>query len=394
MSELPAVLRDAATIVLADGADGADVVPGRLAAEGRLADARVVVGWLPGSRAWTPALDGADALMGGYGMRAAIREGRATYRPVCLSEVPRFIATLPRPLVTVVRGRPEGDGFVLGASVGWAPAAARLADAVVVEVDPAGPRVTGVVVPGTVAGVVEGTAHAAVPEWGEPDAVDRAIAANVASVLPAEPTIQYGPGALLDSVVRAVDRPVGIFSGLATDAVAELAADGRLRGPAVAGYLWGGDALHALTHDGRLRLAATDETHDVDRLAGIPHFVALNTALQVGLDGSVNVERLGADPNDVVGGVGGHPDFARGASAGADGLSVVVCRSAHRGRSNVVQRPLVVTTGAAHVDVVVTEHGVADLRGRSVAERARLLAEIAHPDHREALLRGEDPNDG
>jgi len=190
-------------------------------------------------------------------------------------------------------------------------------------------------------------------------------------------------------VVRSVDRPVGIWSGLATDAVAVLAADGRLRGTAVAGYLWGTDGLLALARDGRVRLAGSDETHDVARLAATTQFVALNTALQVGLDGAVNVERLGSD---VVGGVGGHPDFARGASACPDGLSVVVCRSTHRGRSNIVPRPLVVTTARTDVDVVVTEHGVADLRGRSDDERARLLTGIAHPDHRDALSMGEDPN--
>ena len=387
-------LPTAATLVLADGADGADIVPARLAAEGRLGDARVVVGWLPGERAWTTALVGADALMGGYGVRTAIRDGRATYRPVRLSAVPRLLAGLPRPLVTVVRGRPApgGDGFVFGASVGWGSAAAQLADAVVVEVDPAGPVVPGPPVPGNVVGVVEGAATRVAPTWDEPDAVDRAIAAHVARVLPPAPTLQYGPGPLLDSIVRHVDRPVGIWSGLATDAVVELARGGRLRDGAVAGYLWGSDVLHDLARDGRVRLAASDETHDVRRLAAIPQFVALNTALQVGLDGAVNVERLGADPRDVVGGVGGHPDFARGASACPDGLSIVVCRSAHRGRSNLVPRPVTVTTARTDVDVVVTEHGVADLRGRADDERARLLADIAHPDHRDALHRGDDPN--
>ncbi|MFM8304675.1 MAG: acetyl-CoA hydrolase/transferase C-terminal domain-containing protein [Actinomycetota bacterium] len=399
---LGAMLDRVDTLVLADGADGADIVPGMLAAEGRLgggavAGRRVVVGWLPGDRVWTDALAGADALMGGYGVRGAIREARAVYRPVRLSAVPGFLAGLPRPIATVVRGRPVGDGFVFGGSVGWGPAAAALADVVVVEVDPAGPGVSGPVVPGNVIAVVEGTATPVPPRVDavgavdQADAVDRVIAANVARVLPAEPTIQYGPGTLLDTVVRHLDRPVGLFSGLATDAVVELAATGRLRDTAVAGYLWGGDALADLARDGRLRLAPSTETHDPARLAALPQFVALNTALEVGLDGAVNVERLGAD---VVGGVGGHPDFARGASACPDGVSVVVCRSAYRGRSTIVPRPRVTTTARTDVDVVVTEHGVADLRGRSDEERARLLVEIAHPDHREALARGDDPHAG
>ena len=133
-----------------------------------------------------------------------------------------------------------------------------------------------------------------------------------------------------------------------------------------------------------MRLAPLEETHDVARLTAIPQFVALNTALQVGLDGAVNVERIGGD---VVGGVGGHPDFARGASACPDGLSVVLLRSQHRGRSTIVPTPEVITTARTDVDLVVTEHGVADLRGRSDVERARLLVEIAHPDHRDGLAR-------
>ena len=77
-----------------------------------------------------------------------------------------------------------------------------------------------------------------------------------------------------------------------------------------------------------------------------------------------------------VGGVGGHPDFARGASACRGGLSVVAVRSQHRGTSNVVEVPEAITTARTDVDVVVTEHGVADLRGCSDDERAARLRSI------------------
>jgi acyl-CoA hydrolase len=254
----------------------------------------------------------------------------------------------------------------------------------VVEIDVDAPRIPAPRIPGTVVATHEGTPTRVEPDWPAPDDVDRAIAEHVVRALPPSPTLQYGPGPLLDAVVRAVDRPVGIYSGLVTDAVVELARDGRLHGTAVTGYLWGSDALTELAIDGRVRLAPLEETHDVARLTTIPQFVALNTALQVGLDGAVNVERIGGD---VVGGVGGHPDFARGASACADGLSVVMLRSQHRGRSTIVPTPEVITTARTDVDLVVTEHGVADLRGRNDADRARLLVEIAHPDHRDALRR-------
>ena len=196
------------------------------------------------------------------------------------------------------------------------------------------------------------------------------------------PTLQYGPSALLDTLVRAADRRVGIYSGLVTDAVTALARDGRLRAPAVTGYLWGGDGLDDMARDGALRLAAVDETHDVSRIAAIPQFVACNTALQMGLDCSVSAERIRTRAGDeVVGGIAGHPDFARGAAAGFDARSVIAMRASHRGRSNVVpfsELPTV-TTARTDVDLVVTEHGVADVRGRTDAERARLLRDIA-PD--------------
>ena len=99
--EIRAALDAAATIVLADGPDGADIVPTLLAASGRIN--RAVAGWMPGARAWTAELDDARALMGGYGLRSAIREGRADYVPIRLSAIPAYLATLPRPIVTVVR---------------------------------------------------------------------------------------------------------------------------------------------------------------------------------------------------------------------------------------------------------------------------------------------------
>src|SRR5262245_61646378 len=120
--EVRDAIAGAATLVLADGPDGADIVPTALAEAGPIE--RAVVGWMPGDRVWVAQLAGARALMGGYALRGAIREGRAEYLPIRLSAIPTYLATLPRPIVTVVRGLPDGDGYRFGACVGWAPAAA------------------------------------------------------------------------------------------------------------------------------------------------------------------------------------------------------------------------------------------------------------------------------
>ncbi len=180
----------------------------------------------------------------------------------------------------------------------------------------------------------------------------------------------------------ALERPVAVHTGLATDALVTLAERGLLRGPARAAYVWGGAALCAMATGGQVRLVGTSETHDPAVLASIRRLVAVNTALQVGLDGTVNVERVGGR---VVAGIGGHADFCAGASRSEGGLSIVVLASQHRGRSSIVPRVEVASTPRCDVDVIVTEHGVADLRGLDDVERARRVLAVAAPEHQEAL---------
>ena len=115
-----------------------------------------------------------------------------------------------------------------------------------------------------------------------------------------------------------------------------------------------------------------EHTHDGARLAGLP-FVAVNTALEVDAGGQINVEAVGGT---AVGGIGGHPDFAQAAARSVEGLSVIALPSRRRGAPTLVERlSAPVSTLRGDVDVVVTELGVADLRGRGDAERAGVLAE-------------------
>jgi acyl-CoA hydrolase len=206
----------------------------------------------------------------------------------------------------------------------------------------------------------------------------------VASLLPDEPTLQHGPGGIAEAVITAVDRPVRIWSGLVTDAVAALDERGLLLGSVTAAYVWGGKAVAELAAAGKLCLAPVEETHDPSRVSGIDRFVACNTALQVGLDGSVNVERVGGR---WVAGIGGHADFCAAATRSIGGISIIALRSTTRGgASTIVRQVEVVSTPRCDVEVVVTEHGIADLRGVDDAERARRIAAIAAPRHRAVLL--------
>jgi acetyl-CoA hydrolase len=139
-----------------------------------------------------------------------------------------------------------------------------------------------------------------------------------------------------------------------------------------------------MARSGALRLRGVDYTHDLSALSSIDNFVAINTGLQVGLDGAVNVETVGGR---IVSGPGGHPDFATGASRSPGGLSVVALTSTAGGASTVVAAPEVVSTPRTDVDVVVTEHGIADLRHCDDDERARRLITIADPGARDDLER-------
>jgi acyl-CoA hydrolase len=175
---------------------------------------------------------------------------------------------------------------------------------------------------------------------------------------------------------------VRIRSGLVTDALVGLDRRGLLLDRAEAAYAFGGDDLAALSAAGRLRLVPSDQTHDIERLAAFEQFTAVNSALEVGLDGSVNVEILEGRP---VAGIGGHADFCAAAARSAGGLSIVALTATRRGRSAIVPAVEKVSTPGADVHVVVTEYGVADLREADTAERRRRLAGVAAPEFRESL---------
>ncbi|MGH9008940.1 MAG: acetyl-CoA hydrolase/transferase C-terminal domain-containing protein [Acidimicrobiia bacterium] len=147
-------------------------------------------------------------------------------------------------------------------------------------------------------------------------------------------------------------------------------------------YAWGGDELAALGAAGRLRLVPSDQSHDIDRLAAFDQFTAVNSALEVGLDGAVNVEVLDGRP---VSGIGGHADFCAAAARSAGGASIVAMTATRRGRSAIVPAVEKVSTPAADVHFVVTEHGIADLRSADAAQRRRRLIAIADPEFRHQL---------
>ncbi|HUG21842.1 acetyl-CoA hydrolase/transferase family protein [Piscinibacter sp.] len=226
--------------------------------------------------------------------------------------------------------------------------------------------------------------------------VEQDIARHVAGLIDDGCTLQTGLGALPDAVLRAlVDRrDLGVHSGVIGDGVAALCEAGVVtnarktidRGVSVGGLLMGSARLHRFAHrNERLRLRSTDYTHDASVLAAIDRFVAVNSAIEVDLSGQVNAEVA----NGVyVGAVGGALDFLRGAQRSRGGLPIIALPSTTGARSRIVARlsgP--VSTPRSDAALIVTEHGVADLRGLPLSRRVDRLLAIADPRHRDALAR-------
>jgi acetyl-CoA hydrolase len=139
-----------------------------------------------------------------------------------------------------------------------------------------------------------------------------------------------------------------------------------------------------------VRLREPGYTHAPEVIAQIERFFALNSALEVDLRGRMNAETVIASDGlpRAVGGVGGLVDFVRAARHSRQGRTVIALPSRQASGASRIVAALSgpVTVDAEDADLVVTEHGVAELRGVSASERARRLIAIAHPDDREGLL--------
>ena len=348
----------------------------------------VVLGWMPEDRPWLGSGLSGWAFMAGYALADPIANGSLRYLPTRLSAVPRLLHHM-RPDIAVIPAVRRGGELAHNGSVGWAPLVSAFVRQVVAEVDEQAVDVGGPPLIGPIDRIVTVNRGPSMTRSSEPSTVDRTIAEHVLTLLPNEATLQLGLGVVPDAIALSLDRPVSVWSGLLTEAVAVVAGRGLLREPAVGAYAWGGSALVNLCRSGGIRLTSIAETHDPSRIATKAGFVAVNTALQVGLDGSVNVERVGGR---LVAGMGGHPDFCAAAAHAPGGLSVIALHASRRGRSTIVANVETVSTPRCDIDVVVTEHGIADLRGLDDAERALRITGIAAPQHRAELERTRSTN--
>lgn len=329
------------------------------------------------------------------------RAGRLEVFPLHISELQRAVVSGALPVdVVLMPLRPalSGAGWNLGNARDYVHDAARRARVVLGELQPRQPRTCGGDVDDiTVAALVRAEAPPVEVIAPAPDAIARRIAARVAALAPDGAVLQTGVGTIPAAVCAALGdhRDIGCHSGAVTDGIVDLAERGVLTnarkerdpGVSVGGVLLGSRRLFDFADRNPVfRLAGHGETHALRALAGLSNMFAVNSALEVDLTGQVGAE---VADGRYVGAVGGQVDFVRGAMASPGGRSVIALPSVTaRGDSRIVLRTGIVTCGRADADTIVTEHGVAELRGRSLTDRARRMIAIAAPEHREALERG------
>jgi acetyl-CoA hydrolase len=232
--------------------------------------------------------------------------------------------------------------------------------------------------------------------------VEVAIARHVARLIPDRATIELGIGRIPEAVTAALGekRGLGIHSGAIGDGVAKLMTDGVIdnrhkeidAGVTVTLMLMGTRRLYTYANRNPLiEIRSPRYTHDALVLGNFRRFVAINSALEVDLTGQVNAETVAGRS---VGLTGGQMDFVRAANRAPEGRSIIALPSASSDRthSRIVARLAdgVVTTPRADADCIITEHGIAELRGRTLAERAEALIAIADPAFRAELRRANE----
>ena len=344
------------------------------------------------------------ALFVGGNVREALVTGEADYVPVFLSEVPRLFRSglMPLDVALLTVSPPDKHGFCsLGTSVDVSKAALETARTVVAEVNPNMPRTLG-----------DGIVHVSQIDIGVrvetplyehpravPTPVEEAIGRHVAGLVEDGATLQMGIGAIPDAVLRMLTghKDLGVHTEMFAEGLIDLVEAGvvtgrhkhRQPGKIVSSFVMGTRRLYDFLDDNpSVAMMESSYVNDTAIIRRNPRVTAINSAIEVDLTGQVCADSIGTRQYS---GIGGQMDFVRGAALSEGGKPIIALPSVtSRGQSRIVpvlREGAGVVTTRGHAQYVATEHGVANLYGKSLRERARLLIGIAHPDHREALER-------
>lgn len=338
-------------------------------------------------------------------VRAWVDGSGGDYVPVFLSEIPTLFREghLPIDVAILQVSPPDRHGFCsLGTSIDAALAAATQAKTVLAHVNPRMPRTLGdshIHQSRITAAITESRELPEVRYGTDADERTERIGRSVAALVEDGSTLQMGIGAIPDAVLRYLDghKGLGIHTEMFSDGVVPLVEKGVVtnehkkvsRGRIVTTFVLGTRVVYDFVDDNPI-VSFNDVAwvNDTAVIRKNPKVVAINSAIQIDLTGQVCADSIGIRQYS---GIGGQMDFMRGASLSPGGKPIIAMPSVTRkGISRIVPTIDVgggIVTTRGHVQYVVTENGVANLYGKGLEERARLLIGLAAPEHRESLER-------
>ena len=338
-------------------------------------------------------------------VREAIVNGRGDYIPISLSEIPFLFRSgkLPLDIALIQTSPPDRNGNLsLGISVDIVKSAVENCLTIIAEVNEKMPRTMGesFIPLEMVDSIVLSNEDILEYKLPEIDSVHREIARNVASLIDDGSTLEIGIEGIPQMILGYLGdkHDIGIHTEMFNDAIIPLIESGVIngsrktlnRGKITASFCLGTRKLYDFIHENPIfEFRPSEYVNDPFIISQHRKMVAVNTAVEVDMTGQVCSDSTGYE---FYSGVGGLVDFSRGASRARDGKSIIALPSmSSDGKTSRIVPKLSEGAGVvlsrADVHYVVTEYGIADLFGKSVRERVLALAEIAHPDFRNELLK-------
>ena len=344
-----------------------------------------------------------NSLFAGATTRKAIHDGRAFFTVSHFSQIPRLFTEkiLPVDVTLCMVSLPDEHGFCsFGVSVDYTKPAAESSKLVIAEVTPNMPRTLGdafIHVSGLDC-IVETESSPIILQPPRISGLDEKIGGYCAELIKDGDCLQLGIGAVPDSILGFLKqkKDLGIHTEMFSDGVVDLVEAGVITctkknfhpGKMVATFFMGTEKLYKFVHNNPMvQMFSVDYTNNPAIIAQNNNMVSVNSTLQVDLTGQGASESIGYKQFS---GTGGQADFIRGAAWSKGGRSILAFHSTASGDkiSRIVphlDEGAVVTTTRSDIHYAVTEYGIADLRGKSVPERAKALITIAHPDFRGEL---------
>jgi len=343
------------------------------------------------------------SLFVGGATRTAVAEGRGDFIPVFFSEIPDLLRNTIKPNVVLLHlSPPDAHGYCsYGISVDYTkPAAEDCGALLIAQINKNMPRTHGdsFIHVSRLNHIVEDDTPIIELKPAEISAVEKAIGENCAKLINSGDTLQLGIGGLPDALMMSLGDKcdLGVHTEMFSDGAAKLMISGVInnkhktlhRGKSVASFLMGTRVLYDYADDNpEVAMYPVDYVNDPRVISKIDNMVSINSCVEVDLMGQVAATSIGLKQ---ISGVGGQVDFVRGANWSRNGRTIIAFASSLSGgkASKIVKflaQGAEVTTSRNDVNYIVTEYGIAQLKGQTLRERARRLIDIAHPNFREDL---------